>query len=72
MSDTTPSDSPPVPAYGEDDEAASLSKQNGAVPAAPPPATPPVEAAGTTETDIERNVATAAARTAAQKAEKSV
>lgn len=65
MSDTTPA-APPVPAYGEDDEAASQSKQTGTIPAAPPPATSPVKTAGTTETDIERNVAEAAARAAAK------
>jgi len=60
--------SPAVPAYGEDDEAKSLAKQTGAAPAAPAPATPPEQAAGTTETDVEKNVAEAAARAAAKSA----
>ncbi len=55
----TPSNTPAVPAYGEDDEAKAL-----AAPKAPskPVAPPPVKAAGTTETDIASNVAEAAAR----------
>lgn len=57
-----------IPAYGEDDEAKSLAKQTGAAPAAPAPATPPVKAAGTTETDVGKNVAEATARAAAKPA----
>ena len=67
MPDTTPT-VPPVRAYGEDDEAASLSKQIGTTSAPPPLTTHPVKAAGTTESDIERNIADAAARAAAKSA----
>ena len=67
MSDTTaftpPADTPAVPSYGEDDEAKSLIKNT--TPPAPPPGAAP-EAAGTTETDIERNRAEAEARAAAK------
>lgn len=63
---------PPVPAYGEDDEAKSMAKPSTAAPApaAPAPAAsapgePPL-ASGTTETDVEKNRAEAAARAAAK------
>ena len=57
----TPSNTPAVPAYGEDDEAEAL-----AAPKAPakPVAPPLVKAVGTTETDIASNVAEATARAA--------
>ncbi len=58
MSDQTPA-APPVPAYGEDDEAKSLAQPAAAAPQVPVPSGAP---AGTTETDIARNVAEAAAR----------
>ena len=58
---------PPVPAYGEDDEAKSMAKPSTPAPAsaAPAPGEPPL-ASGTTETDIEKNRAEAAARAAAK------
>ena len=64
---TTP---PPVPAYGEDDEAKSMAKPSTPPPAAPASAAPalgePPLASGTTETDVEKNRAEAAARAAAK------
>ena len=56
---------PPVPAYGEDDEAKSMAKPSTPPPAAPAPGEPPL-ASGTTETDVEKNRAEAAARAAAK------
>jgi len=57
MADPTPT-SPPVRAYGEDDEAKALAKPAKGVPAMGP--TPAV--AGTTETEIATNRAAAVAR----------
>ena len=66
---------PPVPAYGEDDEAKSMAKPSTPPPAAPASAAPasaapalgePPLASGTTETDVEKNRAEAAARAAAK------
>ena len=71
---------PPVPAYGEDDEAKSMAKPSTPHPAAPASAAPaskasapaapalgePPLASGTTETDVEKNRAEAAARAAAK------
>ena len=61
---------PPVPAYGEDDEAKSMAKPSTPPPAAPASAAPalgePPLASGTTETDVEKNRAEATARAAAK------
>ena len=62
MSDPVKPTAPAVPAYGEDDEAKSMAKA-ATVPA--PPVGPAPDPAGTTETDIEKNRADAAARAAA-------